>query len=312
MNKKRVASLLLIYLLVIACRLSGGAESGLTPPSATFELSFTLTPHLATWTPEPTAWPVVEPEPTATRLAQPADTPAPSPTAAPPGWQAGPLINYQGIQFRLDPALGDGVFIHMTDFAAGVEFSHSRVTNFCHQQPFCIGVYDAQAFGQDSFAGWTIEWVAQLIAGDHEGLPTRGAAFLIETQTRRIRFQNGAGVRAVTMVGQMEYLAYKDAVYYEFHGLSGDGRFYVVIDIQIDHPLFLDHPQPEQNQRRTALLPREPMSPTDPAAIVSYNRLLEMELEEQPPDSFMPSLLLLDQLVASLLAQLEASPPGDE
>jgi hypothetical protein len=312
MNKKRVASLLLIYLLVIACRLSGGAESGLTPPSATFELSFTLTPHLATWTPEPTALPVVAPEPTAARLAQPADTPALRPTAAPPGWQAGPLINDQGVQFRLDPALGEGAFVRATDFTPGVEFSHSRVTNFCHQQPFCIGVYDARAFSQDLFAGWAIEWVAQLIAGDHEGLPTRGAAFLIETQTRRISFQNGTGARAVTMVGQMEYLAYKEAIYYEFHGLTADGRFYVVIDIQIDHPLLMDNPDPEQNQRPTALLPREPINPTDPAAIVAYNRLLETELAGQPPGSFTPSLTLLDELVASLLAQLEASPSGDE
>jgi hypothetical protein len=314
MNKKALGALLVIIcLFAIACRLSGELESSpVAPPTAAPERSPPMVVRIATWTPAPAPPLAQEPEMTAAGTAalftpEPGTvaTPQPStsPTATPSDWQAGPLINYQGVQFRLDPVLSEGVFVRAPDFTSGVEFSHSRVTNFCHQQPFCIRIYDAPAFSQDPFAGWAIEWVAQLIDGEQEGLPTRGAAFLIETQTRRIPFQNGAGLRAVTMVGQMEYLAYQDAAYYEFHGLTDDGRFYVIIDIQIDHPLLMDNPDPEQNQRPTARLPHEPISPTDLTAIARYNRLLEMELEGQPPGNFIPSLTLLDALVASLLVE---------
>jgi hypothetical protein len=311
MNKKTLLALLIIiYLFVIACWSSGELEPArVAPPTAAPEWSPTTVVRIATWTPAPAPPLVAEPEIIATDAAAlPTVEPAASPITAPADWQTGPLVNYQGVQFRLDPSLGEGVFVRAADFTPGVEFSHSRVTNFCHQQPFCIRIFDAPEFSQDAFAGWAIEWVAQLIDGEQKGLPTRGAAFLIETQTRRISFQNGAGARAVTMVGQMEYLAYKDAVYYEFHGLTADGRFYVIIDIQIDHPLLMDNPDPEQNQRPTALLPRQPISPTDPAAIVAYNRLLETELESQPPGSFTPSLILLDELVASLLVQFGGFP----
>lgn len=312
MNKNPFMLLMLICLFIVACRLSDEIE---VPLTAIPEPSPTAVVHIATSTSTPAPLPVEEPEIAATNTAVLPTTepetavtkePIPSPTAPLDGtdWQAGPLIDYRGIQFSLDSALGEGVFIY--SFTPGVEFSHSPVTNFCHRQPFCIRAYDTQAFDPDSRMGFTIDWVAQLIIGEQESLPTRGAAFLIQTQTRQIPLQNGTGVRAVTMVGQNGYPAYNDAVYYEFHGLTDDGRFYIVIDIQIDHPLLLDNQDPEQNQRPTALLPRESVSPSELEAIARYNRLVEAELQGQLPDSFIPSLTLLDELVASLLISADA------
>lgn len=297
MVKKSLLLLPLVYALVMACGLSAGPEPTAVPTLVVMRATVTATP-LATATPilEPTALP----EPTATSSPTPEPTSAPSPTPTPDGWAAGPEINYQGVQFRLDPAFGEGLYARQESGALPqVDFSYSPITDFCFQQPFCLTVYDAAAYSQLPMGGdWVIDWMNDILDGAASELPSPGGAnFLIQTQIKRLAFQNGAGIRAVTMTGQAEYLAQKGSVYYEFHGLTADRRFYIALAIPVDHPLLVD---PARNESG---LPLFPGSQAEAEAIVRYNREMEAKLDSQPPNSFTPDLTLLDELVASLLAR---------
>jgi hypothetical protein len=144
----------------------------------------------------------------------------------------------------------------------------------------------------------TIKMMNNILDGTRSTLPPPFmAARIMEQQIQPLTFQNGSGIRALTVTGQNFGLIHKGLVYYEFQGLTNDRRYYVVLRALVDHPLLID---PQDNQSG---LPLWPTNEDEDEAVASYNSQIKAELENQPPDSFMPSLTLLDELVNSLLVE---------
>jgi hypothetical protein len=138
--------------------------------------------------------------------------------------------------------------------------------------------------------------------------PTVASAVLLQAQTKHIAFQNGTGIRAVVMKGQVTHFAHSEAVYYEFHGVSADGLVYLVLAARLDHPLLLDNFEANLNGRHTALPPPDLSLVIDDddafyGAIRKYNAAVAAHFEMAQPGDFVPDLSLLDQLVASLLVR---------
>jgi hypothetical protein len=159
--------------------------------------------------------------PTAATMWETAVAPTPGPTAdlAPEpvakSWLAGPEIDYEGVAFTLDPALGTAVYpTQLRDEVVLVQFGQSDDSP-CHRQPFCLTVYDVAAYRATLGHGdWLMDLVSAAAAGQSvKQFPTVASAVLLQAQTKHIAFQNGAGIRAVVMQGQTTHLSYNGAVY---------------------------------------------------------------------------------------------------
>jgi hypothetical protein len=109
------------------------------------------------------------------------------------------------------------------------------------------------------------------------------------------------------MRGQDSFLANNEAVVYDFHGLSVDDLYYVVVTIPIDAPILLSTSIPEENTNEAAI--PVPEAPSDREQLIGmireYNQEAQQALNQLDAWSFTPSLDLLDALVTSL----EIAPP---
>ncbi len=296
------------------------------PPTVTASAIPSPTPEptqtsLPTATPTPTASPTVmiatgatpspTPEPTRTLLPTELPPPTASPTAmitmsaTPAALKlAGPEVSHDGVSFSLDPALGDGVFVAPEPgWLDSREFSFQS-EGYCREVG-CVTVYPLGAYRDGTpFGGEIVESLqAAIESGSKDYFPTVGAAILLRAQTRHLRFQNGAGIRAIVMRGQDGFFANNEAVVYDFHGLSADGQYYVVVRVPVDAPILLSSYDPAENTNPDAL--PVPELPDDADRLIDvmreYNQEAERQLDLLDGARFVPDLGLLDALVGSLL-----------
>ena len=247
------------------------------------------------------------PRPTGTSspIPIPTFTMLPTPTALRLG---GPDVFYNGISFTVDPVLGDVVFMSMAPDSPGygyTKFSFALEGN-CYGEVGCVTVYPMEAFKDYPFGDYIVdELQAAIETGSYDYFPTWGAAILLRAQTQHIRFQNGAGIRAIVMRGQNGYLANNEAVVYDFHGITNDGQYYVKVTFPIDAPMLLSTYDPVENTNEGAFL--VPELPDDTifgylgGLMPEYNREAERQLDVLEGARFIPDLGLLDALVGSIL-----------
>ena len=68
-------------------------------------------------------------------------------------------------------------------------------------------------------------------------IPYFNADAMFAAQARRLHFQSGDGVRMLTQYGQAAMPAANDSAFYQFTGLTGDGRYLVVAILPIQTSL---------------------------------------------------------------------------
>jgi hypothetical protein len=123
-------------------------------------------------------------------------------------------------------------------------------------------------------------------------LPLFNAGQMLHTQVKYLDFQNGQGVRYVTMLSQGLVPVNNYELIYTYQGLTNDGRYYVAVILPVHHS---DLP-PD-----SSVTSIEPTTYTD-----DYPAYLEgiiNVLNPQPADSFSPNLTALDAMISSLLVQ---------
>lgn len=114
------------------------------------------------------------------------------------------------------------------------------------------------------------------------------AGQLYHSNLKDMEFQNGYGARWLSQYGQAYFPIGWPNLFYTFQGFTDDGLYYVSIILPVTHPS----------------LPDADTVTLDDAFyenIASYTEGIQLQLEVESDNSFMPSLVLLDQLVASLL-----------
>ncbi len=300
--------LLLLSVEALACRLTSSAPEAVTPfpPLAA---SQTPTPQQPTPRP-PTA------SPTSTATAQPRPTASPASIAkAVPTKLAlqGPAVSYGSIRFAIAPALGDKVFVSAEPGSPGhVEFSFAP-EGLCRDVG-CVTVYPVASYRKEILFGADIIDRLKLAIETQSNryFPALMAHILLRAQTQHLRFQNGAGIRAVVMKGQDVVLANNESVVYEFHGLTGDGQYYVVVTFPIDAPLLLSTYDPAKNANKAALpVPELPADVAQRGAVMrEYNQEAQRQLDRLDGSSFAPDLGLLDALAGSLLVMPPTKRPS--
>ncbi len=186
----------------------------------------------------------------------------------------GPDINYNGIHFTLDPALGSRLYAYNDEITLDGKTAHSvrfsiAPEEYC--QTWCLIVYPVTEF-QQAFGNFVFP---------PEGY-RGGAAVIFHAQEKLLPFQDGTGTRALETFGQNYYGVSNESLKYAFRGYSEGKQYAVYIQIPV----------------RTASLPDT--EPTLPADIQTYYQQTTQSVNALTPSDFNPNLDLLDALVASI------------
>lgn len=124
-------------------------------------------------------------------------------------------------------------------------------------------------------------------------LPVINAGQIIHTKISYLNFQNGSGVRFLTQYAQAASPIDNQDLIYSFQGITNDDRFYVSAIFPVNHP------------NLPATSDEVPGGDWDAFFEDFENYLIEIqaEINANPPESFNPNLILLDELIQSLLVE---------
>jgi hypothetical protein len=119
-------------------------------------------------------------------------------------------------------------------------------------------------------------------------LPISNLGQLIHAQVQYMNFKSGEGVRFLTQLGQGMTLINNNELIYTFHGLTGDGKYYIAAVLPVTN---LGLPaSPDANGAQS----------TPVSNFRDYLSGLVTDLNGLPGDAFTPGLLKLDDLIRSI------------
>jgi hypothetical protein len=162
-----------------------------------------------------------------------------------------------------------------------------------------ILVFQTQAYSElNPLAAQRIAALRQLLAErpaafpqEMPFLPVVNAAQIIHVKHAYLDFQNGSGVRYLTQHDQAFLPINNEELIYTFQGLTSDGSHFIVVTMPISHPSLPDDHTQVPGGDLTAFANN----------FESYLADVVAQLESAAPDSFTPSISLLDTMVQSLL-----------
>jgi hypothetical protein len=168
-----------------------------------------------------------------------------------------------------------------------------------------ILVYPAQEYAAlNDGASRSIAKLQALLNGSAaptaENLPALAsfnAGQLFAAQVKIIQFANGSGVRFLTEYGQYFATANNNDLFYQFQGLTSDGKYYILAILPTSHPLLAFDEKPETTVPAGGI--PFPGWDNENALDVYYTDVVNL-LNSAAPESFSPSLSSLDALVQSI------------
>lgn len=187
----------------------------------------------------------------------------------------GPNINYNGIRFTLDPALGSRLYVFEDVITLEGATAHNirfalNPEEYC--QTWCLMIYPVAEFEQ-AFGSFVFP------PNGYRG----GAAVVFKAQETTLSFQNGSGDRTLETFGQDHYGVSNESLNYVFRGYSADGQYGVFVQIPL----------------HAASLPDvAPTIASDVDEILDYNGQAAESMNALTPEDFTPNLDLLDAFVS--------------
>jgi hypothetical protein len=137
-------------------------------------------------------------------------------------------------------------------------------------------------------------------AANADNLPhitTFNAAQVFAAQIQTVKFANGSGVRFLTEYAQYVATANNSYLFYNFQGLTDDGKYYILAILPTSHPLLAFDEKPETIVPEGGI----PFPGYDnPDAVAPYYDSVVTLLNQQAANSFMPTLTDLDRLIESI------------
>jgi hypothetical protein len=229
-----------------------------------------------------------------------AETPLPAATSTP-----SPNVVCNELSFYLDPAVASSFGCETVPEVSGADLAffeihpqHTKVTLYGYvlSDRFMtpqILVFPVQRYREilPDVINARLPALQALIAGGAPGgaalplLPVFPAAEMFTAQYAVVPFQSGSGIRYITEYHQAYYTVNNHDIFLSFQGLTADGRFWVSVILPISHPSLSEI--------------SEPNIPEADAA--TYYANMTAQLNAQPPESFIPSILALDALINSII-----------
>lgn len=140
--------------------------------------------------------------------------------------------------------------------------------------------------------GDTINALRELLASQPSNpesvpfLPVWNAAQFMQAQVEYFDFQNGSGVRFLSLYGQAARVVNNEELFYTYQGLTNDGQYYISAILPISHPSL------------PATCPH-PLDPNFHEEFEAHVLEVENQLNGEGDDSFSPTLSLLDAMMQS-------------
>ncbi len=221
-----------------------------------------------------------------------------------------PDVSYEGISFSFDTGIASSIFPSTIpgqnmgeDYMPGdtyptyYEFSLNGYPINDHFHDPMIRVYPVAEYRSiSSFASEMIDTLGAVLVNNPAGgpnanlpfLPIWNAAQIFSSNVLYFNFQNGSGVRFLTMYGQAAYPVDNQNLFYTYQGLTNDGQFYISAILPVTHPD----------------LPYDGGSEVDDWMTFDENYQTYLNdtvswLNRQDPSEFIPSLTLLDEMMES-------------
>ncbi len=132
-------------------------------------------------------------------------------------------------------------------------------------------------------------------------VPSFNAAAMLAAQAQRVHFRNGDGVRVVTQYGQAVNPIANDSTFYQFIGLTSDGKYLIIAVLPVQASV-LPTGQDPSSPLPAGGVPFPGFS-TDASAFNTYFQAVTDKLNGTDSGAFTPSLATLDALVQSLSVQ---------
>ncbi len=222
-----------------------------------------------------------------------------------------PDVVYEGISFSFDPNIAQGVnkatipgqnmgedYMPGETYPTYFEFTFNNYTVADHFHTPKIIVYPVNEYRAiSSYAAENIDSLHLALINHPAGgvisnlpfLPMWPAAQIFSAQVGYFDFQNGSGVRYLTMYGQAIYPVDNQNLIYTYQGLTNDGRFYISAVLPVVH---LGLPEDGSIQMEDDYMAFEANWETYINETVNW-------LNAQEPGSFFPGIDLLDVMMAS-------------
>jgi hypothetical protein len=222
--------------------------------------------------------------------------------------QTYPSFTYEGVTFNIDPSLiksasgqvipgkpasADAPYWDIYPQYVSIALDGYPVTKSVYTPQ--IVVYPVEEYRQISqAASQTLDDLTKFLEEKPTDgskipvLPLRNDMQSFNSNVQFLAFQNGRGVRFLTMYAQGPVPVNNASVFYAFQGLTNDGRYFVSVVLPITNPDLPDTPEISGKQADGM------------ADYPSYISKLVILLNQKPGDSFTPDLAILDTLVESL------------
>jgi hypothetical protein len=254
----------------------------------------------------------------ATLNAMTSAAPVPTPAAIPQGV----LVSYNNISFVIPNGLASGASPQMipnnpTDQNGGpwaVAPQHTEFTLNGYNLPaghfteILIDIYPAQEYANVyNGASISLQRLQSFLASPAMPIspdtlpqvPYFNAAALFNAQVGVVQFKNGSGVRMVTQYGQAVGPIGNNGTFYNFEGLTRDGKYFLVVVLPIEAPFL-----PTGNDPSAPLpaggIPFPDYNNTDATVFDNYYKAVTDKMNATDANSFQPSINTLDALVESI------------
>ncbi len=130
-------------------------------------------------------------------------------------------------------------------------------------------------------------------------VPNFNAASMFAAQAKLIQFKNGSGARFVTQYGQAVGPINNSATFYNFEGLTNDGKYYIIVVLPIQAPLLANGIDPNAPLPAGGV-PFPDYNSPDATVFNNYYQAITDKMNATSPDSFAPSIIILDALIQSI------------
>jgi len=286
-NLKTLFSLLMATLLILAC--------GLSAPSTT----------------APSDQVSVETLVASTMQALTAAAPPPTETIP------GQAVAFQNVSFIVPTGLGSGATSELVPAADGITagpwgtapqhivFKLTGYPAVNSSLEAVVQVYPAQEYSSvNPWAETSLSKLKAVLASPSQPLtndnlstvPFNGAAAQqYAAQAKLLTFNGGSGVRMISQYAQFPGPITRDGSFYHYEGLTADGKYMVAILFPLTLPLTATADNPSADG-----IQYPDLNTATGDDLVKYYQAITDRLNAAAPDSFQPSLTLLDQLVQSI------------
>jgi len=135
---------------------------------------------------------------------------------------------------------------------------------------------------------------APLTLGAMPHIPTFNAGALFASNMQVIFFKNGSGVRFLTEYGQYYATANNHELFYNFQGLTSDGKYYIIAILPVNASFLAADDKPD------AVVPPDGVLLPANGPDENYYSTVVQKLNAALPDAFTPSITALDALIQSM------------